>query len=76
MTMGINHFGHAYLTHLLMPKLKKVKCFRVIFVSSNAHLHIKDSSNFDLEDIDFKQTNYDLWNAYCRSKSANILFAS
>ena len=76
MTMGVNHFGHAYLTHLLMPKLKKAACFRVINVSSKAHMGIKSTADFDMDDIDYKLTPFATFKAYSKSKSANILFTS
>lgn len=38
MQYGINHLGHFLLTHLLWPKLVKSDFFRVINISSKAHI--------------------------------------
>ena len=72
-TIGVNHFGHFLLTSILWQKLEKVKGFRVINVSSLGHTEIGKKFGFDLDDVDFNN-NYDKYQAYCRSKVANILF--
>lgn len=72
MQIGINHFGHFYLTSLLWEKLKNSAHPRIINLSSIAH---KDHEiNFD--DISFERTKYEGYVAYSRSKLASVIFAS
>ena len=75
----MNHFGHAYLTRLLRPKLEArgtaAAPSRVVVVASTAHgFAAKEWTAQDL-DLDFKQVKYSPWGAYGNSKLANILFA-
>ena len=77
--IGVNHFGHAYLTRLLRPKLEArgtaAAPSRVVVVASTAHgFAAKEWTAQDL-DLDFKQVKYSPWGAYGNSKLANILFA-
>ena len=51
MQIGINHFGHFYLTSLLWDKLANCGNPRIINLSSMAH---KD------HDIDFDDINFDV----------------
>ncbi|KAI5642302.1 short chain dehydrogenase domain-containing protein [Phthorimaea operculella] len=69
--MGTNHFGHALLTLLLLPRLTKSGNSRIIFVSSYLH----QSAILDFNDINYEKTKYDPLKAYSRSKAANILYA-
>lgn len=71
MQMGINHFGHFYLTHLLIPLLKKSESFRIINVSSRAHL--RAPKGIDFEDIHHKNQYNDMA-VYGQTKLANIYF--
>jgi len=72
--LGVNHFGHFYLTQLLLPKMKSQQHpSRVVTLSSMAHQMIKE---VDLNDLHYtKGRKYSAWNAYAQSKLANILFA-
>jgi len=70
MQMGINHFGHFYLTYLLFPYLKKAEHFRIVNVSSRAHLRTK---GIDFDDIHHKNKYSDL-DVYSQTKLANIYF--
>jgi NAD(P)-dependent dehydrogenase (short-subunit alcohol dehydrogenase family) len=73
--MGINHFGHFYLTHLLWEHLKKSGNPRIINVSSSVQAR---GGEFDINfsDINYEKTKYDPFVAYFRSKKANILFTN
>jgi len=71
MQIGTNHFGHFYLTNLLMPLIKKAAPgARIVNVSSLAH----EQGAMQWEDINYKNTKYDPMKAYSQSKLANILF--
>jgi NAD(P)-dependent dehydrogenase (short-subunit alcohol dehydrogenase family) len=72
--IGVNHFGHVYLTRLLLPMmLKDGTSGRIAVLASSAHSQGRPNP----DDLSFhKQPNkYSGWNAYGKSKSANILFA-
>ena len=75
--IGVNHFGHAYLTRLLRPKLEARGTLetpsRIVVVASVAHGFADEE--WTPQDIDFKQVKYSPWGAYGNSKLANILFA-
>lgn len=66
---GTNHLGHFVLVNRLAGLLKEGG--RVVILSSAAHRF----SDVDLVDPNFETTPYDTWNAYGRSKTANVLFA-
>jgi len=70
MQMGINHFGHFYLTYLLFPYLKKADHFRIINLSARAHLR---APGIDFDDIHHKNKYNDI-NVYSQTKLANIYF--
>jgi len=74
--VGINHFGHFYLTNLLMPQIKAAGRAtgdaRIINLSSQAHQIAFNGMNFD--DLQ-SQKEYDPWKAYGQSKLANVLFS-
>jgi len=77
MTMGVNHLGHFYLTHLLWNLIKKANKRRVICVSSilqSGSGFIKKMDTIDFGDMRF-ENNYSWDAAYARSKMANVLFA-
>lgn len=75
--IGVNHFGHAYLTRLLRPKLEARGTLetpsRIVVVASVAHTFADEE--WTPQDLDFKQVKYSPWGAYGNSKLANILFA-
>jgi len=71
MQIGTNHFGHFYLTNLLMPLLKKATAgARIVNVSSLAH----EDGKMQWDDVNFDKTSYSAIKAYSQSKLANILF--
>jgi NAD(P)-dependent dehydrogenase (short-subunit alcohol dehydrogenase family) len=67
---GTNHLGHFLLVNRLRPLLAGGPA-RIVNLSSAGHRF----SDVVLDDINFEQTPYDPWQAYGRSKTANILFA-
>ncbi|WP_427895273.1 oxidoreductase [Kribbella sp. GL6] len=67
--LGTNHLGHFALTGRLMPVL--LKGSRVVTVSSFMHKGARGISESDLRR---PADSYRKWEAYCRSKLANLLF--
>ena len=67
---GTNHLGHFVLTNLLLPLLEKGTAPRIVNLSSRGH-HL-DRVHFD--DPNYATREYDKWQAYGQSKTANILF--
>ena len=71
-TAGVNHFGHFYLTKLLLPLLLKAKA-RVVVLSSESH---KQTLGFDIKNWPQSEKDFGFNSAYAKSKLANILFAN
>jgi WW domain-containing oxidoreductase len=71
-TAGVNHFGHFYLTKLLLPKLLKAKA-RVVVLSSESH---RQTLGFDIKKWPQSEKDFGFNSAYAKSKLANILFAN
>ncbi|BBH23636.1 short-chain dehydrogenase [Paenibacillus baekrokdamisoli] len=67
--LGVNHLGHFLLTGLLLPLLEQSEAGRIVVVSSGAH----KIGRMNNEDMDMKK-RFTIWNAYGRSKLANIWF--
>jgi NAD(P)-dependent dehydrogenase (short-subunit alcohol dehydrogenase family) len=67
---GTNHLGHFLLVNRLRPLLAG-RPARIVNLSSAGHRF----GDVVLDDVNFEQTPYDPWQAYGRSKTANILFA-
>src|SRR5688572_33148805 len=65
------HLGHFLLTYLLLPKLESCRPSRVVTVSSVAHFFY----NVDFDDLQ-TQRSWNVFKAYGRSKTANILFTT
>ncbi|MGF7155434.1 oxidoreductase [Novosphingobium gossypii] len=65
-----NHLGHYRLVCALWPALVSEGA-RVVCVSSRGH----QIAPVDFEDVDFLDREYDKWQAYGQSKTANALFA-
>ena len=75
MQWAVNHLGHFYLTFLLWDKVQKADNFRVVNVSSLAHLRTKGipgPASPSFEDINCK--DYHPRQAYSKSKLYNVLF--
>lgn len=66
-----NHIGHFELARGLERNLKQTEGARIIALSSTAHI----MSDVHWEDPHFYEHEYDKWQAYGQSKSANALFA-
>ena len=71
MQFGTNHLGHFLFTALLSPALINGSPSRVINLSSAGHKF----GPFNFSDPDYHQREYDKWQAYGESKTANILFS-
>ena len=71
MQFGTNHIGHFLLTNLLVPLVEAGSDKRIVNLSSRGH-HI---APVDLEDPNYQQRDYNKWESYGQSKTANILFA-
>ncbi|QYJ07667.1 SDR family NAD(P)-dependent oxidoreductase [Qipengyuania flava] len=71
MQFGTNHLGHFLFTNRLVPLVEKGTAPRIVNLSSRGH-HI-DEVHFD--DPNYHEREYEKWQAYGQSKTANILFA-
>jgi NAD(P)-dependent dehydrogenase (short-subunit alcohol dehydrogenase family) len=70
--VGTNHLGHFALTARLLPLLQQAKNPRVVTVSSFMHKTVTT-----IRQADFRAENgYAKWDAYGKSKLANLLFMS
>lgn len=69
--LATNHLGHFELTAKLWNALKKANGARVVNVSSSSHHYAPISFN----DVNFNTREYNKFEAYGQSKTANILFA-
>ncbi len=71
MQIGTNHLGHFALTGLLLEKLAATPDARIVNLASLAH---RWTLGMNLEDPNFEHTRYNKWDAYGKSKLANLLF--
>ncbi|HEY3562763.1 MAG TPA: oxidoreductase [Kribbella sp.] len=69
--LGTNHLGHFALTGRLLPLLLKTPASRVVTVSSFMHKGVRGIGQ---DDIRRPANSYRKWEAYSRSKLANLLF--
>jgi NAD(P)-dependent dehydrogenase (short-subunit alcohol dehydrogenase family) len=70
MQLGTNHFGHFALTAELLPLIEAGRGKRIVNLSSRGH-HF---APVNLDDPHFEAREYDPWESYGHSKTANILF--
>lgn len=70
MQFGTNHLGHYLFTCLLAPALQAGAPARVVNLSSGGHKF----ANFNFDDPNYAERDYDKWQAYGESKTANALF--
>ena len=68
---GTNHLGHFLLTGLLAPLLVAAAPSRVVNLASSGHR----VADLDLDDPNWESREYDRWDAYGGSKTANVLFS-
>ena len=71
MQFGSNHLGHFLLTGLIAPAVLKAAPARIVSLSSRGH----QMSPVVFDDIGFEKREYEKWESYGQSKTANILFA-
>lgn len=71
MQIGTNHLGHFALTGLLLDLLAVTPGARVVNVASSAHHW---GMRLDPDDLNFERQRYWKWDAYGRSKLANLMF--
>ncbi|SFF37343.1 NAD(P)-dependent dehydrogenase, short-chain alcohol dehydrogenase family [Fontimonas thermophila] len=71
MQIGTNHFGHFALTGLLFECLRATPQSRIVTVASLAH---RWTRGLDLDDPHFTRRPYNKWDAYSKSKLANLVF--
>ncbi len=70
MQFGTNHLGHFLFTGLLASALMEGAPGRVVNLSSAGHKF----SNVNFSDPSYQHREYDKWQAYGESKTANVLF--
>ncbi|GAB3275077.1 SDR family NAD(P)-dependent oxidoreductase [Parahaliea aestuarii] len=75
MQFGTNHLGHFLFTCLMAPALQASAAAggepRVVNLSSAGHRF----GAFDFDDPNYRQRDYEKWQAYGESKTANVLFS-
>lgn len=71
MQIGTNHLGHFALTGLLIEHMLATENSRIVNLASLAH---KWTRAMNLDDLNFEQGGYNKWDAYGKSKLANLLF--
>jgi NAD(P)-dependent dehydrogenase (short-subunit alcohol dehydrogenase family) len=71
MQFGTNHMGHFLMTCLLVPQLKAGAPSRVVNLSSAGHRF----SDVLWDDPNYETRDYDKWESYGQSKTANVLFS-
>jgi NAD(P)-dependent dehydrogenase (short-subunit alcohol dehydrogenase family) len=69
--LATNHLGHFLLTTGLHDALAEAGGARIVSVSSSGHL----ASPVVFDDLHFERREYDPWQAYGQSKTANVLLA-
>ncbi|KAG0092506.1 hypothetical protein BGZ92_009587 [Podila epicladia] len=67
---GINYLGHFYLTHLLLPMVKKAPKARIVMTASSAHYGTDRINYPGITD----RRAYDHIDNYCGSKLATVMY--
>ena len=68
---GTNHLGHFLFSCLLAPALLAAAPARVVTLSSAGHKF----AGINFEDPNYQRRDYEKWQAYGQSKTANALFS-
>ncbi len=68
---AVNQLGHFELYRRLLPALRKAGSGRLVALSSTAHI----LTDIHWQDPHFEAHDYDKWQAYGQSKTADALFA-
>ncbi len=71
MQIGTNHLGHFALTGQLFDRLQATAGSRIVNVASLAH---RWTRALNLDDLNFERSKYNKWDAYGKSKLANLTF--
>ncbi len=71
LTVGVNHFAHFVLTHLLIDSLRASEQGRVVNVSSGVH----GGGEIDFDDLNLEH-GFSGYAAYANSKLMNVLFSN
>ncbi len=71
MQIGTNHLGHFALTGQLLDVLQATPGARVVSTASMAHTWTR---GMDLDDLNWEHKPYKKWDAYGKTKLANLLF--
>lgn len=71
MQIGTNHLGHFALTGRLLPLLQATPGSRIVNTASMAH---RWTRSMDFGDLNWEHKRYQKWDAYGKSKLANLLF--
>lgn len=71
MQIGTNHLGHFALTGSLLDLLNATPGARIVSTASMAHTWTR---GMDLDDLNWERKPYKKWDAYGKSKLANLLF--
>ena len=76
LTIGISYFGHFLLTEMLLDTLKATPGSRMAIVSSVVHAGSpKNRPDVHLDDLGYKNRDYNNMAAYAEAKVANVLYA-
>lgn len=71
LTVGVNHFAHFLLTHLLIDLLKKSPAARIVNTSSGVHV----GAALELDDLQLAR-DWSGYGSYATSKLMNVLFTT
>jgi NAD(P)-dependent dehydrogenase (short-subunit alcohol dehydrogenase family) len=71
LTVGVNHFAHFVLTHMLLGAIEAADQGRIVHVASGVH----GSGEVDLDDLNLER-GWSGYGAYAASKLMNVLFSN